>query len=418
MERQPRSNWTHWLPAVVGPLAILVVAAVAAPAGAGGLDVSVGKTRIIMRGVHCPVLLKLADGSIIVDAASRKGTRSDGRVRKAVISTDGGQMWKDSPNTVLVSHDGSLCVLPDGTVLAFGYHTRPVEGRPDVYTTNRWVSTDNWKTIQDPDPLYVEMPDIIRALDDGGKGYYGPLFHGRSVALADGTILTTMYGKFGADKKFGGDRKRRSVLVKSTDRGKNWKYISTIASLHGITDSQLLKGWQDGFGEPTLAVLPDGKMICAMRTGTYVGQKTVPTYHDLSKTIVRGGKYIVSNGKPCRPIYQATSTDGGKTWSKPRPVPGAVGACPRLLVLDNGVLALSFGRFRRPTQGVGIMFSTDGGETWSKRTELFGGLSSGYTDMVALGPGKLLYVHDSVTAWAPTFTPDWIGAVDIEVTIK
>ena len=378
------------------------------------MDVSLGKTRIIMRQAHCPAMLKLADGSIIVDGMS--GIQGHSRKRKAITSTDGGRTWKDSPNTVFAGIDGSLCVLPDGTAVRVGYHTHAVEGKPNLFTTHRWVSTDNWKTIQGPDPLYVEMPDIVPSVDDGGRGYYGPLFHGRSVALADGRILTTMYGKFKADRKFG-DRSR-SVLVESTDHGKNWKCVSTIASLHAITDPKLLGGWQDGFGEPTLAVLPDGKMICAMRTGTNVGQKSVPTYHDLSKTIVRGGQYIVSNGTPCRPIYQATSSDGGKTWSKPRPVPGAVGACPRLLALDNGVLALSFGRFCRPTQGVGIIFSADGGQTWTNRTELFDGLSSGYTDMVALGPGKLLYVHDSVTAWAPTFTPDWVGAVDIEVTIK
>ncbi len=64
------------------------------------------------------------------------------------------------------------------------------------------------------------------------------------------------------------------------------------------------------------------------------------------------------------------------------------------------------------------MFSSDAGETWSKRKDLFTDLSSGYTDMVALGEDKLLLVHDSVTAWGPKYVPDWGGAMDIEVNVK
>jgi len=403
---------------VLGALAYLAVATTAAANADEGLDVNVGPTRIIMRGGNYPVLLKLADGSIIMDA----GVLGDGKTnrwpRAAVISRDDGHTWENYPQALLVNHDGSLCVLPDGTALAFGYHTEPVEGRPDVFTTSRWVSHDNWKTVEDPTPLYVRMADIVPSVDDGNVAYFGPLFHGRSVAIAEETILTTMYGKFGADKQFappGKKEKSRSVLVKSTDRGRNWEYVSTIASLHGISDPELLRRWQEGFGEPTLAILPDGKLICVMRTGTSVKRKQVQRYHDLSRTILRKGNYFVSSGQMTRPLYQATSTDGGASWSQPRPMPGATGACPRLLVLDNGVLALSFGRLYRPTQRVAIMFSTDGGETWTERTELFSDLSSGYTDMVAIGPERLLLVHDSVTAWGPKYTPDWIGAIDIEV---
>lgn len=401
-------------------LACIVAAASAVAAiGADALDVQVGRTRIIMRGGNYPVLLKLADGPIIMDAGVLEGRQTDGRTRAAVISRDDGHTWEKYPHTLRVSHDGSLCVLPDGTALAFGYHSEPVEGRPDVFSTRRWVSHDHWKTVEDPTPAYVRMPDIIPSLDDGNVAYFGPLFHGRGVAVGDDTILTTMYGKFGSDKPFSKPdekSKSRSVLVKSIDRGRSWEYVSTIASLHGIADAERRR-WQDGFGEPSLAVLPDGKMVCVMRTGTSLKRKKVNRYHDLSQTVLRDGNYVVSTGEMTRPLYQATSTDDGASWSPPRPVPGAVGACPRLLVLDNGVLALSFGRLYRPTQRVAIMFSTDGGETWTDRTELYSGLSSGYTDMVPIGPEKLLLVHDSVTAWGPKYTPDWIGAINIEVKV-
>ncbi len=388
------------------------------------LNVSVGETRIIMRGANYPSLLKLADG-LIVASASRKSAPypyDPGVNQKQIISTDGGRVWKDFSGTARMGgFGGSVCTLEDGTSLGLAYHTRPAEGKPDTFTTTRWVSTDNWKSVKASGPLYVQIPGVKPGVDDGGRPYHGPVFFGRSCALKDGGILATMYGKFGEDTKVktSSSHRLRSVLIRSTDRGENWKYVSTIASLHGITDQKLLNSWQDGFGEPGLAVLPDGKLVCAMRTGTYVGMKTGESYHDLSQTIVRDGKYSVSNGQPTRPIYLATSSDGGKTWCKPRPVrPDARGACPRLLLLESGVLALAYGRLSRPSQGDSIIFSTDGGETWTNPTNIFPGLSSGYTDMVPIGPDKLLYVFDSVTAWGPKGAPDWIGAVDIEVKVK
>jgi hypothetical protein len=398
-------------------LASLTVAMAVATASADALDVSVGETRIIMRGANYPVLLKAADGSIVLDAAVSV------RKRAAVISADGGRTWKDCPATVRTGHDGSRCVLPDGTILAFGQHTRPAKGQPGRFRGSMWMSSDNWQTVRGPSPTYVEMSQVVSGYGDGGLAtpISGPLFHGRSFSLSHGGLLATMYTNFVADTKYaktGEMHKWRCVLVKSTDRGKNWKYVSTIASLEQITDRKLLRRWQDGFDEPSLEILPDGKLICVMRTGTYVGEKAVETYSDLSRTVVRKGKHMVSNGEPTRPIYQATSRDGGKTWTRPRPVPHARGACPRLLLLSNGVLALSYGRLCRPTQGDSIIFSADGGKTWTNETNMFPGLSSGYTDMVETGPGKILYVFDSVTAWGPNYTQDWIGAVHIEVKVR
>ena len=383
---------------------------------AQALTVSVGKTRIVMRGANYPALFKSADGSIILAAAT--GPKKQG----CVISTDGGSTWKIWPGSLPVGADGSHCLLPDGTSLAFGFHTDPVKDRADRYEGQMWTSSDNWKTIEGPSPTYVDMPNITEGHGDGGptEKIDGPMFHGRTRVLADGSLLAPYYTKFVADAKIktSSPYRFRCTLAKSTDRGKIWKFLSSIASLEDITDPKLLNKWQDGFDEPSLEVLPDGKLVCAMRVGTYSGEKAVETYSDLSQTVFRKGKHYVSNGEPTRPIYVATSSDGGKTWSKPRPVPGARGACPRLLLLQGGVLALSYGRLCRPTQGDAVIFSTDGGETWTNPTNIFPGLSSGYTDMVAIGPDRLLFAFDSVTAWGPKYTPDWIGAVDIEVKVE
>ena len=403
-------------PAAVGFLVLMMGVGGMAKARAGALDVKVGKARIIMREANYPALFKLADGSIYVDGQSR-------RKRESIVSTDGGRTWKPCPMTKAeVSHDGSRCVLSDGTALAFAYHTHPAKGKPDTFTGKMWVSTDHWKTVK-ASPITVHVPNVVKGYDDGGLStpIVGPKFVGRAAPLKDGTVLATMDTFFVEDTKYpkvGAMYKWRSILVKSTDRGKHWEYVSTVACISRITDPKIRKNWQYGFCEPSLVALPDGKLICVMRTGTYVGTKTADSYSDLSLTIVTKGKYVVTSGEPCRPIYQATSTDGGKTWDEPRPVPGAHGARPRLALLANGVLAMAYGRLYRPTQKDAVIFSADGGKTWSDPTLIYEGLSSGYTGITATGPNKLLMVFDAVTAWGPKYAPDWIGAVDIEVKVK
>ena len=177
---------------------------------------------------------------------------------------------------------------------------------------------------------------------------------------------------------------------------------------------------QEGFCEPTIALLPDGDLSCIARAGTYVAE-TGPSdsYHDLANAIVKDdGKYYTTGPEPCKPLYIARSTDGGQTWSPPEPMAEARGACPRLLLLSNGVLALSYGRLARPSQGDAITFSADGGRTWTKPVTLFSGLCSGYTALVETSPGRVLCVFDAVTAWGPKGTPDWVGAVDLDVTVR
>lgn len=399
---------------------VLNVLTLSAASLAGDVDVEVGKTRVIFREANRPMMFRLRDGALIVTAVAKAGSPS------AILSKDGGRTWIPFQSPVPVGHDGSLAVLADGTIVAIDYHTNPVAGKADTFAGRRWLSTDNWKTAQAPSPITLEMPNVVFGYDDGGKStpVAGPKFVDLCHELPDGSLLTTMDTYFAADTKYtkypsrGEQYKWRAVLVRSVDQGKSWNYVSTVACVDDVADPELRRTWMEGFNEPSLAVLPDGKLLCAMRTGTYVGTKEMETYTDLSQTIMQNGKYIVSNGERSRPIYLATSTDGGKTWSNLRPAPYAAGSRPRLLLLPNGVLALSYGRMYRPSQGIGIIFSTDGGDTWSKETVLSSSLSTGYSVMATLGPGKLLCLFDSVTAWGPKIDASWIGAVDIEVTKK
>ena len=380
------------------------------------LDVKVGKTRIIMRGSNRPQVVKSADGSVIVIGTA-------GRIK----SMDGGDTWQPWREGLDLGFGvySSTGQLADGTVLAVATLTEPVAGEPGTYVGEQWISTDNWQTITGPEPVYIEqIPELSTDMrDDGSQVLRGPKFIGPFITLDNGDLLGAMETSFKEDMKYGrysGMWRWRAILIKSTDGGKHWSYVSTIASMDSLAASpEVAAQWQYAFCEPGFARLPNGNLVCAMRTGTYVGETALgDSYHDLSTTIKRDGKYYTTGPEPCKPIYVAISTNGGQSWSKPVPAGTAVGAWPQMLALSNGVLALSYGRLTRPSQGNSIIFSTDGGQTWTNEVSIFPGLSTGYTSIVETEPNKILYVFDAVTTWGPKGTPDWIGAVDIEVELR
>ena len=372
------------------------------------LEVKVGSTRIVLRASNYPALFRFADASIALSASGN-----------TVRSLSGGDRWQPWTTDLPLKVDGALGRLADGTAISLAQRTKPVPGQPDTYVGQRWLSRDNGLTISGPEPVYVTCPNVTQETVEGTDTLAGPIFHGDVIPLAAGRLVMAPYTTFPQDAANGGETvKLRTILVRSTDDGVHWGYVATIGSMDRLQsdeDRAALRG-QEGFCEPTLARLPNGKLICVMRAGTYVdGSAPSDTYHDLATTVVKEGKYTTTGEGPCRPLYIATSTDEGETWTVPKPMAAAHGACPRLIVLQNGVLALSYGRMWRPSQGNAVLFSADGGETWGREVILSHGLSSGYTYLVETAPNKILVVFDVVTAWGPQGTPDWIGAVDLEV---
>jgi hypothetical protein len=133
--------------------------------------------------------------------------------------------------------------------------------------------------------------------------------------------------------KFEGDSHWRSIVLRSLDGGRMWRYLATIAS--GDDPDADMAGDFTGYSEPSLARLDDGRLLCVMR--------------------VQG-----SLTPPYKPLYQAYSQDEGQTWSQPQPFTGMDAAvCPRLVSLENGVIACAAGM-----PGLQVALSADGGQTW------------------------------------------------------
>lgn len=183
------------------------------------------------------------------------------------------------------------------------------------------------------------------------------------LEMHDGSLLASMYGQFE------GDTLDRCILVRSEDRGRTWEYYSTICTGETV---QAITGWAnlEGANEVSVVPLSDGRLLAVFRT--------------------RSGNLM----------HQCWSTDQGKTWTRPVST-GVPGVLPKILRLNNGALACSYGR-----PGVHVMFSPDGtGSEWTHHTKIFsetysrdfpeGRGSTCYTDMIEVSLGEILLMYDT-----------------------
>ena len=159
-------------------------------------------------------------------------------------------------------------------------------------------------------------------------------------------------------------------IVRSSDRGRSWDFVTVfdpeeVKPAYGIGDRPV----DEGFDEADLAVLPNGDLLCMMRTGSY------------------------------SPMFQSRSTDGGHTWSTPQNI-GWQGVKPRLELLPSGVLACVAGRgaYGHP-QVTHVMLSLDGtGEHWEYPFAFHTGPGCSYTTtMQRDGKLHVAYSHADFT---------------------
>ncbi len=137
---------------------------------------------------------------------------------------------------------------------------------------------------------------------------------------------------------------RRTHLMRSDDLGRTWRHHAHI----GLG------------GEPAVVRLSEKEWLCIAR----------PDAH-------------MSN------LLQHRSTDGGITWHHERMLEeGSV--MPDLVLMQNGVLACSYGR---PASC--IMFSLNGGRTWRDHTVIADRVGFNYTTIREIAPGRLLFMDDA-----------------------
>ena len=297
-------------------------------------EVTVEWRALLGPGTHFAEFAKLTDGSVLAHGK---------------VSRDGGRTWQPL-NQIPMAHQ-----LSSGEILGLAFHTEPVPERPGHLVGTRFVSSDGGKTVQQ-EQIQLHVAEAIGGI--GHAAVNGPLFYRSIIEQPDGRLLAAMYGWFRGDDVpvpgQAGSTYYRTFLVSSSDDGKTWAFLSTVAYDPGIGT--------EGYCEPAIRRLPNGDLLAMLRTGG----NNRPFWQD-------------------NPLCQTRSTDGGRTWAKPHRT-GVEGVAPDLCVMSDGTLACSYGR-----PGADLMLSTDNGHTWTDHTCIHPERYSGYTAVCEIEPGVLLY---------------------------
>jgi hypothetical protein len=228
-----------------------------------------------------------------------------------------------------------------------------------IYFDRLTAGETSWKTV----PATLTDPQAARYTL---RGNLPIIWWGDMHLAADKSIVAGVYPGFYVGTNGKADPFHHIFFYRSTDNGNNWNIQGRIFYKPNLTID--IKGEKRmGFTEPGYEVLPDGTMICVVRTTDGIG-----------------------NG----PMYVSRSTDNGATWSQAE-IMTPSGVLPRLLQLENGVLVMSSGR-----PGVQLRFSKDGkGQAWSNAFEMLPWIdykdqvSCGYTGLLATGPDRFLLVY-------------------------
>jgi hypothetical protein len=334
---------------------------VAKPAilAAGGTGPSVAELEIT---VGERIDLGDNSGSATILLATRGGTW----IAKDKRLVDRGKTWASC------THIGeAFCQLRDGTIISIlSQDSGGVASTFDHMEGNGsltiLVSNDDWETVKRfQASLYVPLARKFYAV----RGL---------LELDDGRLLATMYGyldggRIREDWPVGFELdtpwiKTRVIVVESNDRGKNWRYLSTL-SYH----PEMGPAAQN---ESDVIQLPSGHLFAAMRTGIH-------GYRDLHGRENLG-----------QPLLRAWSADQGRTWSTPQRIyvkdKLITGIYPRALLTEEGVLAVL-----RTRPDHSVIFSPDGeGAIWTDEVIYWargkGAHHASMQDMQLIGPNTIL----------------------------
>lgn len=347
------------------------------PLNAPPVTVDLGVPQTIVPGAGWPYLFQSAEGNTVVLGHAKWLPKQPDPLVFTSRSFDGRKTWQpwspdaqQGPGPVT---EGSAIQLKDGRILIFDVYAY-VNGN-GTFIGKRWVSRDGWRTVAGPEPIQVTVPEIKTegVVDDRGEPVARLYIRRSVVQLPGGDLLATAYGRFRGDDwpvEYRPEMKQhRSYLIRSSDEGKTWSYVSAIATP---------PAGQEGPGEPVLIQLKHGpnagRLLCQVRIGRE------------------------------HAIAQTHSDDEGKTWSKLEPLfwtfsrfgrtRELIGVDPDLIEMADGTLVMSYGhKVDYMDNGNFVAFSLDHGQTWVAETRISTAITVGYTGVREVSPGMLFVVY-------------------------
>jgi hypothetical protein len=266
--------------------------------------------------------------------------------RQVVVDREAGQ-YLGHPTTVLLE-DGKtmIAVYPKGHGKGAIVMKRSIDA--GLTWSERLATPKSWETSQ-------ETPTIHRTIDAAGK-----------------KRLILFSGKYPIRMAF------------SEDDGKNWSELEPIGDFGGIVAMSSVERLKDG--------------------------STMALFHDDGRFLREGGKAATP---PVFVVYKTLSADGGLHWGLPIPIASQPPAhlCEPGLVRspDGKQIALLLRENSRKLNSF-VIFSDDEGRTWSKPRELPGALTGDRHVGKYAPDGRLLISFRDTTLESPT-RGDWVAWV-------
>lgn len=326
------------------------------------------------RHLHPADLMKLKNGDLLL--ATREGAEHISNDGDVIMfrSKDGGKTW--SKKQIIADIKGlderEACgiQLKDGT-LVWGIFFNNLYDDDGVY--NRSVETTLADTNYKQSGIPLAAGAYIITSKDNGKTWSKPNFISTKnmpftnlegptdapIEMPDGSIVMGLIGY----SPRGDVGNRSAVMIRSTDKGKTWQYLSTMANDPG--------GKLGGFMEPGITRTKTGRLISIMRN------------HGTEQA-----------------MYATYSDDNGKTWA-PVQKTDMIGHPADVIQLSDGRLMATYGirpGIHTTPGGVRACFSNDNGTTWDITTEVqlrndFYNWDIGYPESLELPGGKVLTVY-------------------------
>lgn len=271
-----------------------------------------------------PVVARMASGRLVCVFSVETAERPVKMNIAFSVSDDGGKKW--SKAAVLFDHLGAEDADPNLLVdririLAFST-TVPNPGKIDHSLIYMRSSEDGVHWGRE---VLLKTPHRYIA----GKIHQGH-------RLSDGTLVMGYAWDTWAEKNMPpateGEMNIKSGVLRSTDDGKTWSAGGDMYAVIPKTSPHAISG----LDEPATVVLADGRLMTLMRTS--------------------GTRF-----------YQAWSSDGGLTWSKPAPSALTAHNSPAALWKLDGLRDIVAVWDNSPTGRTPLTaaLSSDGGRTWS-----------------------------------------------------
>jgi len=346
-----------------------------------------------------PFLARFPNGDLIATYTMDPDTQQNPQFSSAYqISHDGGRTWGMRYSTLMQHIPMIFIPAPNNSLIALPSEVMGTGSEPDRNFAGPLLTFENGGervVMQENGFRVVDWPEPIDATSSPQpKQNWHRVIHFTGSYVKVGTeLLATVYWHAHGAKFL------QLSLASSKDGGHTWRYYSTVATSDTALPPE--SEWPrrpEGPDESSMIRLADGRLMIAFRVGEMTAW----------------------------PLRRAFSSDNGRTWTKPEPLP-AYSVEPEFQRLANGSIALATGR-----PGIHLWLTTDpkaAADSWqdvdiaalhnqlvSDPTQHINPLhadrpqggwnSSAYTGFVQVSPNKLLLLYDREPEGAPANAQD------------